>query len=140
VGPASQIDPHAATPGGKPRARSLGIPFGGQPGRWNAITDVPGVEIGYATLIQGVTAIHPRGPAGAAGPVTAVGIVHAAIVAWTVRHHPLAADAWKPSRTPWPPTRTWRAGTVIAARRCPALPRERVAGLFAARRQARGGS
>ena len=55
------------TPGGKPRARSLGIPFGGTPGRWNAITDVPGVEVGYATLIEGadvrtgVTAIHPRG-------------------------------------------------------------------------------
>jgi L-aminopeptidase/D-esterase-like protein len=55
------------TPLGKPRARSLGIPFGGEPGRWNAITDVPGVEVGYATLIKGtdvrtgVTAIHPRG-------------------------------------------------------------------------------
>src|SRR5512142_721484 len=57
----------ARTPTGKPRARSLGIPFGGEPGAWNAITDVPGVEVGYATLIQGadvrtgVTAIHPRG-------------------------------------------------------------------------------
>ena len=55
------------TPTGKPRARSLGIPFTGDPGRWNAITDVPGVEVGYATLIEGtdvrtgVTAIHPRG-------------------------------------------------------------------------------
>jgi D-aminopeptidase len=60
-------DPRLRTPGGKPRARSLGIPFGGTPGRWNAITDVPGVEVGYATLIDGadvrtgVTAIHPRG-------------------------------------------------------------------------------
>jgi D-aminopeptidase len=68
---------HAATPGGKPRARSLGIPFGGTPGPWNAITDVPGVEVGYATLIEGdsvrtgVTGIHPRGPAGAADPVAA---------------------------------------------------------------------
>ncbi len=44
--PASQIDPHAVTPAGKPRARSIGIPFGGRPGRWNAITDVPGVEVG----------------------------------------------------------------------------------------------
>ena len=41
--------PHAATPAGKPRARSLGIPFGGTPGRWNAITDVPGVEVGHAS-------------------------------------------------------------------------------------------
>jgi D-aminopeptidase len=69
--------PHAATPAGKPRARALGIPFAGTPGRWNAITDVPGVEVGYATLIEGdsvrtgVTAIHPRGPAGAADPVAA---------------------------------------------------------------------
>jgi D-aminopeptidase len=69
--------PHAATPAGKPRARSLGIPFGGTPGPWNAITDVPGVEVGYATLIEGgsvrtgVTGIHPRGPAGAADPVAA---------------------------------------------------------------------
>ena len=68
---------HAATPAGKPRARSLGIPFDGTPGPWNAITDVPGVEVGYATLIEGdsvrtgVTGIHPRGPAGAADPVAA---------------------------------------------------------------------
>jgi D-aminopeptidase len=46
-------DPHLTTPGGKPRARALGIPFGGRPGRWNAITDVPGVEVGYVTLIDG---------------------------------------------------------------------------------------
>jgi L-aminopeptidase/D-esterase-like protein len=69
--------PHAATPAGKPRARSLGIPFAGTPGPWNAITDVPGVEVGYATLIEGdsvrtgVTGIHPRGPAAAADPVAA---------------------------------------------------------------------
>ena len=68
---------HAATPAGKPRARSLGIPFHGTPGPWNAITDVPGVQIGYATVIEGdsvrtgVTGIHPRGPAGAADPVAA---------------------------------------------------------------------
>jgi len=68
---------HAATPSGKPRARSLGIPFGGTPGRWNAITDVPGAEVGYATLITGdhvrtgVTAIHPRGRGGAGDPVQA---------------------------------------------------------------------
>jgi L-aminopeptidase/D-esterase-like protein len=68
---------HTATPAGKPRARVLGIPFGGEPGRWNAITDVPGVEVGYSTLISGdsvrtgVTAIHPRGQAGAGDPVIA---------------------------------------------------------------------
>src|SRR6185503_21071199 len=49
------------------RARDLGIPFDGYPGPWNAITDVPGIEVGYVTLIQddavrtGVTAILPRG-------------------------------------------------------------------------------
>jgi D-aminopeptidase len=59
----------------KPRARNLGIPFDGEPGANNAITDVAGVEVGYATLISGegkrvvgsgpvrtgVTAILPRG-------------------------------------------------------------------------------
>ena len=70
-------DPHQTTPGGKPRARALGIPFGGRPGRLNAITDVAGVEVGYTTLIKGsnvrtgVTAIHPRGPAGTGDPVAA---------------------------------------------------------------------
>ena len=69
--------PHAATPSGKPRARSLGIPFTGTPGRWNAITDVPGVQVGYVTLIEGysvrtgVTGILPRGAADAADPVAA---------------------------------------------------------------------
>src|SRR2546428_3062042 len=59
----------------KPRARDLGVPFDGQPGPLNAITDVKGVEVGHATLISGsgklkvgegpvrtgVTAILPRG-------------------------------------------------------------------------------
>jgi len=69
--------PHAATPAGKPRARSLGIPFTGRPGRWNAITDVPGIQVGYVTLIEGdsvrtgVTGILPRGADRAADPVAA---------------------------------------------------------------------
>jgi D-aminopeptidase len=68
---------HAATPSGRPRARAMGIPFDGTPGPWNAITDVPGVEVGYETLVRGesvrtgVTGIHPRGRAGAGDPVTA---------------------------------------------------------------------
>jgi D-aminopeptidase len=37
----------------KDRARDLGIPFDGTPGKYNAITDVPGVEVGYKTLISG---------------------------------------------------------------------------------------
>jgi len=54
----------------KPRARDLGVPFEGTPGRLNAITDVKGVEVGYTTLISGdgrtairtgVTAILPQG-------------------------------------------------------------------------------
>ncbi len=35
------------------RARDLGIPFEGQPGKYNSITDVPGVLVGYRTLISG---------------------------------------------------------------------------------------
>ncbi len=57
------------------RARDLGIPFDGVPGKYNAITDVAGVTVGQTTLIQGsgplmqgkgpvrtgVTAVLPRG-------------------------------------------------------------------------------
>lgn len=55
-----------------PRARDLGIPFDGQPGVYNAVTDVAGVTVGYSTLIEGkdqhavrtgVTAVLPRGAA-----------------------------------------------------------------------------
>src|SRR5213595_862963 len=67
------------------RARDLGIPFEGTPGKFNAITDVSGVEVGYRTLISGegklevgngpvrtgVTAILPRGPASLNDPVYA---------------------------------------------------------------------
>ncbi len=59
----------------KPRARDIGIPFDGTTGKFNAITDVKGVEVGYSTIISGtrknirgkgpvrtgVTAILPRG-------------------------------------------------------------------------------
>jgi L-aminopeptidase/D-esterase-like protein len=41
-----------------PRARDLGIPLRGEPGEWNAITDVPGVEVGYETLISGDGALE----------------------------------------------------------------------------------
>ncbi|HET8774037.1 MAG TPA: P1 family peptidase [Thermoanaerobaculia bacterium] len=59
----------SATAETKPRARDLGIPFDGTPGKWNAITDVAGVEVGHVTLISGpsvrtgVTAVFPRGKA-----------------------------------------------------------------------------
>ncbi len=40
--------------GGRPRARQLGIKIGRYPpGRYNAITDVPGVRVGHATLVSG---------------------------------------------------------------------------------------
>lgn len=58
-----------------PRARDLGVPFDGLPGRFNALTDVPGVQVGHRTLVSGspddpthwpvirtgVTSIHPAG-------------------------------------------------------------------------------
>ncbi|HEV8131765.1 MAG TPA: P1 family peptidase, partial [Acidobacteriota bacterium] len=61
----------------KSRARDLGIPFEGNPGPFNAITDVRGVEVGESTIISGegplkvgvgpvrtgVTAVLPRGKA-----------------------------------------------------------------------------
>jgi L-aminopeptidase/D-esterase-like protein len=69
----------------KPRARDLGVPFDGAPGALNAITDVPGVTVGFTTLIEGepplkegagpirtgVTAILPRGNSSYADPVFA---------------------------------------------------------------------
>jgi D-aminopeptidase len=59
----------------KVRARDLGIPFDGTTGRFNAITDIAGIEVGNTTLISGdgplkvgtgpirtgVTAVLPRG-------------------------------------------------------------------------------
>lgn len=67
------------------RARTLGITFGGQAGPNNAITDVPGVEVGHTTLISGegsvergkgpvrtgVTAVLPRGKNSVSEPVFA---------------------------------------------------------------------
>jgi D-aminopeptidase len=51
----------------RPRARELGLAPGSfEPGRWNAITDVPGVKVGQVSVIlgdsvrTGVTAIVPR--------------------------------------------------------------------------------
>ncbi|MEO3767594.1 P1 family peptidase [Streptomyces sp. B5E4] len=59
------------------RARDFGIPLTGEPGAWNAITDVPGVQVGYVTLIEGddvrtgVTALLPRGRDGVGTPCAA---------------------------------------------------------------------
>ena len=72
----SAREPQTAPPSTRTvRARALGIPFDGIPGKLNAITDVAGVEVGFTTLINGegklevgkgpvrtgVTAIIPRG-------------------------------------------------------------------------------
>jgi D-aminopeptidase len=55
---------------GRARLRDIGIALGSlPPGRFNAITDVAGVKVGYATVVAdapgavrtGVTAIWPRG-------------------------------------------------------------------------------
>ena len=40
-----------------PRARDLGIPFPGDPGSLNAITDVAGVRVGHTTIIEGEGAL-----------------------------------------------------------------------------------
>lgn len=67
------------------RARAHGIDFDGRPGPLNAITDVPGVQVGYSTLISGdgplrvgdgpvrtgVTAILPAGRGGIGSAVAA---------------------------------------------------------------------
>jgi L-aminopeptidase/D-esterase-like protein len=66
-----------SSPSGQLRARDLGVSFQGEPGTWNAITDVAGVEVGYETMIAGdgalvvgqgpvrtgVTAVMPLGRA-----------------------------------------------------------------------------
>ncbi len=79
-------EPQTAPPSDKVvRARALGIPFDGTPGKLNAITDVAGVEVGFTTLIRGegklevgkgpvrtgVTAIIPRGHQSLDDPVYA---------------------------------------------------------------------
>lgn len=79
------MKPHHVTPGGKTRARALGLPFPGEPGENNAITDVAGVEVGVTTLISGegklivgrgpvrtgITALLPRGRGKAQVPCAA---------------------------------------------------------------------
>jgi len=47
-----------ATPSGLPRARAF-LAFDGEAGASNAITDVPGVSVGYTTLIEGEGALRP---------------------------------------------------------------------------------
>ena len=79
------MNSHHVTPSGKTRARALKLPFHGDPGENNAITDVAGVEVGVTTLISGegklivgqgpvrtgVTALLPRGRGKAQVPCAA---------------------------------------------------------------------
>jgi len=52
-----------ATAQTRPRGRDLGIPFPGQTGANNAITDVAGVSVGHVTLIEGEGKLIPgQGP------------------------------------------------------------------------------
>ncbi|HEX4438951.1 MAG TPA: P1 family peptidase [Thermoanaerobaculia bacterium] len=75
----------SGAPGTRPRARDLGVPFEGQPGPLDAITDVKGVAVGHSTIVRGegklevgkgpvrtgVTAVVPRGRATNDDPVFA---------------------------------------------------------------------
>ena len=84
--PAAAREPQTSPPPQQQvRARALGVPFDGTPGALNAITDVPGVTVGYSTIISGegklevgkgpvrtgVTAILPRGEKSFDDPVYA---------------------------------------------------------------------
>jgi D-aminopeptidase len=69
----------------KPRARDIGIPFSGTPGKYNAITDVAGVEVGYSTIISGTGKNHiGKGPVRTG--VTAI------FPNGKVNHHPVFAN------------------------------------------------
>ncbi|MGE0220371.1 P1 family peptidase [Mycolicibacterium sp.] len=81
----TDIDLATHTPDGRPRTRALSVALPGTPGPLNALTDVPGVEVGMTTLIDGdgalvpgrgpvrtgVTAILPRGRRGVGRPCAA---------------------------------------------------------------------
>ncbi|WP_341350998.1 amino acid permease [Nocardioides convexus] len=109
------------------RARDHGLPLDGEPGAWNAITDVPGVEVGYTTLVEGsgaldeghgpvrtgVTAILPLGREGvgtscAAGfhSLNGNGETHRQPLAGGVRQpRPAGRDHQHPRRRSRPPRR-----------------------------------
>ncbi len=105
-----------------PRARDLGVPFPGETGPLNAITDVAGVCVGHTTLIEGGP-VHSPVFAGyhslngngemtgtiwleesgfLEGPVMitnthSVGVVRDAVIAWTVErklYHPIQGDVF----------------------------------------------
>src|SRR6266853_5103856 len=92
-------------PAKKPRARDLGVPFDGAPGKFNAITDVHGVLVGHTTLISGEGKLQIG-----EGPVMitnthSVGVARDAVIAWRIKHGqpdptgywwslPVVAETW----------------------------------------------
>jgi L-aminopeptidase/D-esterase-like protein len=78
TGSRDTTDPARYGPAGRPRARGLGLPVPGMTGVLNAITDVPGLSVGFTTLkdpalgiMTGVTAILPRAPEHLMNPIWA---------------------------------------------------------------------
>lgn len=64
--PASLLLPNSIIPFRKrKRPREYGIKIGRlEPGKWNAITDVPGVKVGHSTIVHGTGKLVPgKGPA-----------------------------------------------------------------------------
>jgi len=84
-----------------PRPRDLGVPFSGTPAKLNAITDVPGLEVGWYSQngngeMTGTTWIEESGFLD--GPVLitnthSVSVVRDAYIEWQVRNkHPSATN------------------------------------------------
>ncbi len=60
---AGRVTVFSGTAQTRPRGRDLGIPFPGQTGPLNAITDVAGIAVGHVTLIEGEGKLVPgKGP------------------------------------------------------------------------------
>ena len=81
----------------KIRARDLGIPFDGTPGKYNAITDVAGVEVGHTTIIDGNGKLEKgKGPVrtGVTASVIRRKIRIQSPVEWVITSIGLAPNAW----------------------------------------------
>ncbi|MEO6828551.1 MAG: P1 family peptidase, partial [Acidobacteriaceae bacterium] len=76
------------------RARGLGVPFEGTPGHYDAITDVPDVEVGYTTLISHDNKLTT----GSGSPVGVTGLVRTGVTAILPRgknfHDPVFAGSF----------------------------------------------
>jgi L-aminopeptidase/D-esterase-like protein len=127
---------------GSPRARALGVPLGGTPGQWNAITDVPGVEVGYQTIIRGGNGeltgaawIQESGTTSLPIALTsthAVGIAHAGIIAvpWDAIDPFFTAVVQGTEEAVANALCAGEEMTGYRGHRVPGLPRDRVAALF----------